>query len=272
MELGEKLRQARLEAGLSQRQLCGEEITRNMLSQIENGSARPSMGTLRYLANRLDKSVSYFLEEQAVVSANQTVMTQLRQLWQQGQWEPVWKQLKNYRSPDPMFDGEYRLIETLTAMALAEQALSEGKDAYALTLLGDAEQAAAQTPYDTPALQRQRLLLTYRADPASAVALAAKLPDGTEELLLRAQAALDGGDPTRCGAILDAAEPGADGRWQFLRAEAYLALGDYAKAAEHYRAAEGAYPRRAAEKLELCYRELEDYQQAYFYACKLRQW
>ena len=32
MELGEKLKQARLEAGLSQRQLCGEEITRNMLS------------------------------------------------------------------------------------------------------------------------------------------------------------------------------------------------------------------------------------------------
>ena len=43
MELGEKLRQARMEAGLSQRQLCGDVITRNMLSQIENGAARPSM-------------------------------------------------------------------------------------------------------------------------------------------------------------------------------------------------------------------------------------
>ena len=28
MTLGERLRQARLEAGLSQRQLCGEEVTR----------------------------------------------------------------------------------------------------------------------------------------------------------------------------------------------------------------------------------------------------
>ena len=34
MELGEKLRRARLEAGFSQRALCGDEITRNMLSQI----------------------------------------------------------------------------------------------------------------------------------------------------------------------------------------------------------------------------------------------
>ena len=50
MHLGEKIRQARLEAGLSQRQLCGETITRNMLSQIENGSANPSMATLRFLA------------------------------------------------------------------------------------------------------------------------------------------------------------------------------------------------------------------------------
>ena len=53
MELGEKLRQARLEAGLSQRQLCGERITRNMLSQIEHGSARPSMDPSKNLATQV---------------------------------------------------------------------------------------------------------------------------------------------------------------------------------------------------------------------------
>lgn len=65
MELGEKLKKARVEAGLSQRQLCGEEITRNMLSQIENGSARPSMATLTYLAARLGKPVSWFVDDNA---------------------------------------------------------------------------------------------------------------------------------------------------------------------------------------------------------------
>ncbi len=63
MELGEKLLRARQEAGLSQRQLCGEEITRNMLSQIEHGTARPSMQTLQYLAARLGKTVGYFLDD-----------------------------------------------------------------------------------------------------------------------------------------------------------------------------------------------------------------
>ena len=78
MTLGEKIKQARLEAGLSQRQLCGEEVTRNMLSQIENGSAKPSMATLSYFATRLGKSVSFFLEEEAVCSPNQEIMTAAR--------------------------------------------------------------------------------------------------------------------------------------------------------------------------------------------------
>ena len=68
MDLGAKLLNARLEAGLSQRALCGDQITRNMLSQIENGTASPSMKTLRYLAQRLDKPLSYFLDENPTYS------------------------------------------------------------------------------------------------------------------------------------------------------------------------------------------------------------
>ena len=79
MTLGEKIRAARLEAGLSQRQLCDGSITRNMLSQIENGAARPSMATLQLLSQRLGKTVSYFLDEQAVVSPNLSCMAAARQ-------------------------------------------------------------------------------------------------------------------------------------------------------------------------------------------------
>ena len=74
MELGEKLRNARMDAGLTQKQLCEGLVTRNMLSQIENGSAKPSMGTLTEFAKRLGKSVSYFLEDSAVVSPNTKIM------------------------------------------------------------------------------------------------------------------------------------------------------------------------------------------------------
>ena len=78
MTLGEKLKQARLEAGLSQRQLCGDRLTRNMLSQIENGSAKPSMSTLCYLAQSLGKPISWFLEEEAVLLPNASAMEQAR--------------------------------------------------------------------------------------------------------------------------------------------------------------------------------------------------
>ena len=63
MNMGEKIRHARQVAGLSQRQLCEGIVTRNMLSQIENGSAKPSLTTLQAFAQRLGQSVQYFLEE-----------------------------------------------------------------------------------------------------------------------------------------------------------------------------------------------------------------
>ena len=78
MELGQRIKAARLEAGLSQRQLCGDTITRNMLSLIESGRARPSMDTLCYFATKLQKPVGYFLEEQAVLSPNQQAMASAR--------------------------------------------------------------------------------------------------------------------------------------------------------------------------------------------------
>ena len=46
MTLGEKLRKTRMEKGLTQTDVAGERITRNMLSQIENDVASPSVGTL----------------------------------------------------------------------------------------------------------------------------------------------------------------------------------------------------------------------------------
>ena len=76
MDIGNKLRQARLDAGLSQRQLCGDQVTRNMLSLIESGKARPGMDTLSYFAKILGKPMSYFWEEEAVLSPNQQVMEQ----------------------------------------------------------------------------------------------------------------------------------------------------------------------------------------------------
>ncbi len=61
--LGERLRAARLEAGLSQSQLGSPHFTRAYVSAVELGKIQPSVKSLEYLADRLGKPVSYFMED-----------------------------------------------------------------------------------------------------------------------------------------------------------------------------------------------------------------
>ncbi len=269
MELGQKLKQARLEAGLSQRQLCGDYISRNMLSLIENGSARPSMDTLRYFSQMLGKPISFFLEEDAVTSPNQALMTDARKHFQEDDPENALQVLSSYRTPDACFDWEYYLLTALSACALAEKAIQGGKTIYAQTLLEQAETAAQKTPYWNDALQRKLLLLSYRLHPESAPALAQALPDDTESQLLRAEASLAAGDPMRCRQILDAADSQSH-QWHFLYGQACLLQKDYPCAAKHFTVCQEHFPRLVYPRLEQCYRELGDYEKAYFWACKQR--
>lgn len=61
--LGGRIKELRKELKMTQTDLAGSEMTKSMLSQIENSLATPSMKNLQYLAARLGKPVSYFLED-----------------------------------------------------------------------------------------------------------------------------------------------------------------------------------------------------------------
>ena len=158
MELGEKLRQARLEAGLSQRAVCGDVITRNMLSQIENGAARPSMATLQYLANRLGKPISFFLEEQIVLSPNPQVIARAREAYANRQYEQVLQILVGYREPDPLFDPEKHYLAALCAIAQAEL-LASREPRQAEVLL---ERINRDSIYYTEAMEQKRRMLLQK--------------------------------------------------------------------------------------------------------------
>lgn len=64
MNIGNKVKALRLAKMLTQSELAGDEITRNMLSRIENGSALPSLQTLMYLADKLGVPAGYLLAEE----------------------------------------------------------------------------------------------------------------------------------------------------------------------------------------------------------------
>lgn len=266
MELGEKLRQARLEAGLSQRQLCGDAITRNMLSQIENGAARPSMSTLRCLAARLGKPVSWFLEEDSLSTPNRQVMERLRSCWDAGDLAGAMKEMKEYRAPDPVYDREKTMVEMLVLLALSRDAIGEGRLPLARELLERA--GHLHLSYCTGELERQRLMLLARAEPQRQKEICCQLPSLDEELLLRADGAMASGNLERAAQLLEAAEEKATPEWNLRRGRVYLAVEDFTGAASCFHLAEETFPEETAPALERCYRELEDYKKAYFYACK----
>ena len=54
MKPGEKIKKLRTEKSMTQSELAGNFITRNMLSLIESGTAQPSLPTIIYLAERLN--------------------------------------------------------------------------------------------------------------------------------------------------------------------------------------------------------------------------
>jgi tetratricopeptide (TPR) repeat protein len=62
--LGERLRQARTEAGLSQAQLGAPHFTRAYISALELGKIRPAMKSLEFLAAKLGKSVAFFVDDE----------------------------------------------------------------------------------------------------------------------------------------------------------------------------------------------------------------
>ncbi len=61
--LGKKIKALRLEQKMTQAELSGETITRNMLSQIENGVAQPSVSTIVALAKKLNTPIEYFFSD-----------------------------------------------------------------------------------------------------------------------------------------------------------------------------------------------------------------
>lgn len=261
MKLGERIKAARQAAGLSQRQLCGQVITRNMLSLIESGKARPSMDTLQHFARVLGKPVGYFLEEQTVLSPNQVCMEQAQLALENRDFAATLAALEQYVSPDGLFDRAKVQAECAACMGLAQQALDDGKRAYCIALLDRADAVGGA--------DRQRILLRYAAQPEKAAELAKALPSIAEELLLLADGALAAGAPDRAAAILDAADK-RDARWMLLRGKAWMQLEQYGPAAECLTQAEATFAEACVPLLEQCYKEMGDYKQAYAYACKQR--
>ena len=135
MTMGQRILAARLAAGMSQRELAGEEITRNMLSSLEHDTANPSVATLLYLSRRLGKSVGWFLGEDGPSEAVAA--------FESGDYR---------RARELMGSQERRWLEPVALLREAEQALESGRVPYARELLN--QLPGKSSPLYGPELRR----------------------------------------------------------------------------------------------------------------------
>ena len=82
-QIGQRIREARRRAGLTQQQLAGERYTKAYVSALETGIARPSMVALSFLSERLGLPPSHFLDEQTPAWTRLEVDMQLAA----GEWQ-----------------------------------------------------------------------------------------------------------------------------------------------------------------------------------------
>lgn len=264
MKLGEKLRQARLEAGLSQRGLCEGIVSRNMLSQIEHGTANPSMATMAALAARLGKPVDFFLEHTWEQTDREALLT-ARKCLAEGDTAAAWQELARYEGTDVLLEGEHARLVSEACLALAEEALAQSREGLAGSWLAKAAQVEEKSGC-RDYLRAKRLLLQGKLDPAAWQAL----PPLDTILLAKAEGALQSGEFQRCRRLLEAME-GRTGRWYLLMGKCALEAQAWQQGAELLAQAEQAYPVETAPLLELAYRQLGDFRRAYEYACLQRK-
>ncbi|HEV2249179.1 MAG TPA: tetratricopeptide repeat protein [Candidatus Limnocylindria bacterium] len=71
------MRAARRDAGLSQAQLAGDELTKGFISQIESGLVRPSIRSLQHIASTLGRPLDYFIADEPLAATKRVTFHHL---------------------------------------------------------------------------------------------------------------------------------------------------------------------------------------------------
>lgn len=161
MHIGERIKALRQSKLMTQAELAGNHITRNMLSSIEHGTALPSLPTAMYIAERLSVPVGYLLAEEGDEPAyrKMTAIANIRAAFAAGDWSGALSLLDAVG--DAQADDELSLIRARCEYGLARKALEAGRLRAAVAALDRALLAADGTVYDTDWLRR-RIAVCFR--------------------------------------------------------------------------------------------------------------
>lgn len=154
MTLGQKIKAARLDRGMTQKELVGDAITRNMLSKIENDSATPSVRTLEYLAQALDLPTGYFLAGAPLsIGSIPDGLDGPRDAYRRGDWLGCLDQLNADQKASTSDEGY--LLHAHAGAYAAKSALEQGDYATARELAETAQYYNQEGMYYSSALSME---------------------------------------------------------------------------------------------------------------------
>lgn len=152
--LGQKIKELRLAKKMTQREVVGDFITRNMLSQIESGTATPSVRTLAYLAKVLEVPVSTLLENEEAQGAA-AGLAEAKRLYRQEKWKPCMAALSQVEEE---FMDEANALKAKASLKLAQEGLLTGDFDQVRQHAGNAIAFNDDTIYGSQSIKAEALL------------------------------------------------------------------------------------------------------------------
>ena len=280
MNIGEKIKELRVAKLMTQSELAGTQITRNMLSCIENGSASPSLSTILYIAGRLKVPAGFLLAEEGdeIVYRKMNSFANIKSAYTAGDLRGC-RSLCLSACPEP--DDEISLLLADCDAGIAAEEFWSGRLHSSCRFFDEALSYAEKTVYPTDHIEAQarvffrymrRLSATLYSDVLDEEKNITVQWSSSFASYLQALELLDEGDH---GAAVDflAKENNRSFFADHLKARILMDAERYQDAKnELLRMLKAEEPLNEVElytilcELEICCRETEDYKGAYGYA------
>ncbi len=146
--MGEKIRRIRREKGLTQKQLAGDKVTRNMISLIESGREFPSASTIVHIAEKLEIPAGYLFAtspDEEGMYEKELIISGLRKAFEKDDHDTCLKLLAGF--PDDGMDDELLYIYAVSLLRNALMLADRLNLAEALKKLALADETGSRSVY-----------------------------------------------------------------------------------------------------------------------------
>lgn len=150
MNIGKKIYDLRTAKLMTQSELAGDQITRNMLCLIEKGNANPSLSTVLYIAEKLNVSAGYLLAEDQEETMYTKInnINNIKKAYLDGNYEICRDICLNCISQG-VEDDEISLVLAECDIELAKKNLFDGRLKSAVEYISESLEYSKKTMYHT---------------------------------------------------------------------------------------------------------------------------